>query len=213
MPWQVHHRDNRRRHYLHVEAKRLKVREHSELIFLARCLEPGNVCHSITTRETPKRRMKETLLAPNDTAYKRWSCHSELKLLCKLCRTSPPLAMGDRFTVFWACRPCGPAGWLALLLTKAGDVETNPGPTTLNKKVWIDIHKVQQDWTLGAPQMCRYPPSTIHRYLDLPSTQRIQTHTLHRHNTTPPFPTLVQAPYPLSTYTSHTTATKTQTHV
>ena len=39
-----------------------------------------------------------------------------------------------RFTVFWAC---GPAGWLALLLTKAGDVETNPGPTTLSKKVWI----------------------------------------------------------------------------
>ena len=34
-------------------------------------------------------------------------------------------------------RPCGPAGWLALLLTKAGDVETNPGPTTQNKKVWI----------------------------------------------------------------------------
>ena len=28
--------------------------------------------------------------APNDTAYKRWSCHSGLKLLCKLCRTSPP---------------------------------------------------------------------------------------------------------------------------
>ena len=24
-------------------------------------MEPGNVCHSITTRETPKRRMKETL--------------------------------------------------------------------------------------------------------------------------------------------------------
>ena len=42
-----------------------------------------------------------------------------------------------RFTVFSACRPCGPAGWLALLLTKAGDVETNPGPTTLNKKIWI----------------------------------------------------------------------------
>ena len=30
--------------------------------------------------------------------------------------------------------------------------------------------------------MCRYPPSTIHRYLDLPSTQRIQAHTSHRHN-------------------------------
>ena len=49
---------------LHVEAKMLKVREHSELLssqYLARCLEPGNVCHSITTRETHKRRMKETL--------------------------------------------------------------------------------------------------------------------------------------------------------
>ena len=43
----------------------------------------------------------------------------------------------DRFTVLWACRPCGPAGWLALLLTKAGDVETNPGPTFLNNRVWI----------------------------------------------------------------------------
>ena len=56
--------------------------------------------------------------------------------------------------------------------------------------------------------MCRYPPSTIHRYMDLPSTQRIQTPTSHRHNTTPPLPTLVQVPYPLPTYTTHTTATK-----
>ena len=50
--------------HLHVEAKMLKVREHSELLsaqYLARCLEPGNVGHSITTRETIKRRMKETL--------------------------------------------------------------------------------------------------------------------------------------------------------
>ena len=52
--------------YLYIEAKMLKVREHSELLFaqyLARFLEPGNVCHYITTRETPKRRMKETLFA------------------------------------------------------------------------------------------------------------------------------------------------------
>ena len=50
--------------HLHVEAKMLKVRGHSELLsapYLARCLEPGNVCHSITKRETHKRRMKETL--------------------------------------------------------------------------------------------------------------------------------------------------------
>ena len=50
--------------HLHVEAEMLKVKEHSELLsaqYLARCLEPENVCHSITTRELPKRRMKETL--------------------------------------------------------------------------------------------------------------------------------------------------------
>ena len=36
-----------------------------------------------------------------------------------------------------ASRPCGPAGWLALLLTKTGDVETNQGPTTPHKRVWF----------------------------------------------------------------------------
>ena len=47
--------------------------------------------------------------APNDTAYKRWSCHSGFKLLCKLCRTSPPPAMGARFTVFGHADPLD--GW------------------------------------------------------------------------------------------------------
>ena len=50
--------------HLHTEAEMLKVREHSELLsvqYLARCLEPGNVCHPITTRDTPGRQMKETL--------------------------------------------------------------------------------------------------------------------------------------------------------
>ena len=45
--------------------------------------------------------------------------------LRKLCRPLPPPAMG---TCFGASRPCGPAGWLAMLLIKASDVETNPGP-------------------------------------------------------------------------------------
>ena len=39
-------------------------------------------------------------LAPNNTAYKRWSSHSGHKLLCKLCQTLPPPAMGARVTVF-----------------------------------------------------------------------------------------------------------------
>ena len=83
--------------------------------------------------------------APNDTAYKRWSCHSGLKLLWKLCQTFPPPTMGARFTVFWAYRTCGPAGWLALLLTKAGDVETNPCPTTLNIKLISAINKYMSE--------------------------------------------------------------------
>ena len=43
--------------------------------------------------------------------------------------------------------------------------------------------------------MRRYPPSTIHRYLDLPSTQIIQTHISHRHNTTPPDPGQIPTPH------------------
>ena len=50
--------------------------------------------------------------APNDTAYKWWSCHSGLKLLCKLCRTFPPPAMGTRFTVFGNAGHADPLdGW------------------------------------------------------------------------------------------------------
>ena len=35
------------------------------------------------------------------------------------------------------CRPSGPAGWMVLLLLKAGDVETNPGPKRTRTQVWI----------------------------------------------------------------------------
>ena len=44
---------------------------------------------------------------------------------------------GGPIYCFWATRPCEPNGWLALLLIKAGDVETNPGPTRSHKRVWI----------------------------------------------------------------------------
>ena len=50
--------------HIHTEAEMLKVREHSELLsaqYVTRCLEPGNVCHPITTRAIPERQMKETL--------------------------------------------------------------------------------------------------------------------------------------------------------
>ena len=63
---------------------------------------------------------------PNDTAYTRWSCDSGLAN----CVYPSRLQKWGPITVFWASQPCRPAGWLAMLLIKAGDVETNPGLTT-----------------------------------------------------------------------------------
>ena len=94
--------------------------------------------------------------APNDTAYKRWSCHSDSSCCTKCVEPPRPQQWGGPIYLFLGMPAMWtPAGWLALLLTKAGDVEANPGPTTLNKKVWIcDFchkqihvrkHKVQQD--------------------------------------------------------------------
>ena len=37
-----------------------------------------------------KDKCEDIITAPNDTAYKRWSCHGGFKLLCKLCRNLPP---------------------------------------------------------------------------------------------------------------------------
>ena len=57
--------------YLHPEVNMLKVKEHSEILsaqYLARCLEPENVNFSITTREPPKRMMKETLFTRHRSA-------------------------------------------------------------------------------------------------------------------------------------------------
>ena len=52
---------------------------------------------------------------------------------------SKPLATSNRSPIyrFGGSRPCRPAGCLLLLLIKVGDVQTNPGPTTSHKRVWI----------------------------------------------------------------------------
>ena len=70
-------------------------------------------------------------MTPNDQAYTWWSCHSGLANCCANCIDASPIYR------FLASRPCGPTGWLALLLIKTGDVETNPDPTTTRKQVWI----------------------------------------------------------------------------
>ena len=95
----------------------------------------------------------------------------------------PPPAIGDRFTVFWACRPCGPAGWLALLLTKASDVETNPGPTTLNKKVWIcDICHKQIHVRKQISIRCNSIEHWVHlRCAGIRQVQYTDTWTCHLH--------------------------------
>ena len=60
-------RSSEDRHWLSLDrhlTQKLKVKEHTELLsapYLDRCLEPDNVCHSITTKVTPKRQMKEIL--------------------------------------------------------------------------------------------------------------------------------------------------------
>ena len=123
-----------------------------------------------------------------------------------------------RFMASW---PCGPAGCLKLLLIKTGDVETNPGPKKTHRKFWIcDICHKQIDCRKQISMRCNriehmvhlicagISASILYRCLDLPSTQRCQTHNSHIHNTTAPFHTLVQASYPLLTYT-----TATQTHI
>ena len=75
--------------------------------------------------------------APNDTAYTRWICHSGLANPVQIVSAPPAPSNGGPITTFWVSRPCGPAGWLAMFLIKASDVETNPGPTTTRKQVWI----------------------------------------------------------------------------
>ena len=62
-----------------------------------------------------------------------------LENCCANCvKTSRPYEWG---TDFPGVLPSWPAirapRWLALLPIKAGDVETNPGPTTTRKQVWI----------------------------------------------------------------------------
>ena len=42
---------------------------------------------------------EEDKWAPDDTAYKQWSCHSSYKWLCKLYLNLPPPEMGSQFIV------------------------------------------------------------------------------------------------------------------
>ena len=96
----------------------------------------------------------------------------------------PAPSNGGPIYNFWASWPCGPSGWLALLLMKAGDVETNPGPTTANKLVWIcDICYKQIHVGKQISIRCMMIEHWVHlrcvgirQEHHLPSTHIIQTH-------------------------------------
>ena len=58
-------------------------------------------------------------VAPDDTTYKWWSCYSGfVKLLCKLCRTPSPPALGSRF--FLGGKPTMRTRWVAGAAHKGG---------------------------------------------------------------------------------------------
>ena len=91
------------------------------------------------------------ILAPNDTGR---TVIVVTNCSANCVEISRPQQWGPDLPFFWASRPCGPPGWLALLLIKAGDVETNPGPTTTQKQVWIcDAISAINKYTVGS----RYP--------------------------------------------------------
>ena len=164
--------------------------------------------------------------APNNTAYTRWSCHSGLANPVQIVSTSPAPSNGCPISVFWTSRPCGPAGWMAMLLIKAGDVETNTGPTTTCKQVWIcDICHRQIQVRKQISIRCNRIEQWVHlRCAGISLAQYPDTWTFHLHRKsrltthtyiTPFSQTLVQAAHPFSPNTTHThtTATKTQTHI
>ena len=81
------------------------------------------------------------VLEPNDQMIRDWMAkRKQISQFQTTVPTSGGAVTADTnkpFTVFCASLSCGPAGWLALLLLKTDDVETNPGPTTSHKQVWI----------------------------------------------------------------------------
>ena len=69
--------------HLHVEADKLKVKEHLELPpaqYVARWLEPENVSHSITTKDPPKRKMKMLFTRHRTLETMRITGHSKAQL-------------------------------------------------------------------------------------------------------------------------------------
>ena len=137
-------------------------------------------------------------MAPNDTAYTAgW------QTLCKLCQPLPPQKWGLDYRFLGASQPCGPTGWLEILLIKVVDVETNPGQTTTRKQVWIcDICHRQIEVRKKISITGNRTEHWVHlrcagiRLAQYSNTWTCHQHRESRHNTTPPYHTLAQAAPP-----------------
>ena len=82
--------------------------------------------------------MKADKETPNYTAYTRWSCHSGMAIRCVNCVDSLQQQQWGSHLPFFG-KPAMRTSWMAdTALIKAGEVGTNPGPTT-PKKVWMVI--------------------------------------------------------------------------
>ena len=68
---------------------------------------PAEILDVMDSRDDLRKR------APTDTAYKWWSYHRGHRLLCKLCRTFLPPAMGAQFNVFFCGKLAMPTRWIA----------------------------------------------------------------------------------------------------
>ena len=94
---------------------------------------------------------------------------------CANCvKPSRPQQLGLDLPFFWASQ---------LLLTKAGDVETNLGPTTLNKRVWIrDICYKQIHVRKQISIRCNRIEHWVHlRCASIRQAQYTDTWTCHLH--------------------------------
>ena len=109
---------------------------------------------------------------------------------------------------------CAPAVLLALLLTKAGAVEPNPGPT-YTRTVWIYDPCSKEIYTIKQTSIkcntedhwvhLRCASLTLKQHMDLPSTYNIQHRLIkyqqHKRST-----------HTLNTHTQHTHSTHTKIH-
>ena len=103
---------------------------------------------------------------------------------CANCVEPPrPQQWGSDLPFFGHAGHADPLDGWRLLLTKAGDVETNPGPTTLNKKVWIcDICHKQIHVRKQISIRCNRIEHWVHlRCAGIRQAQYTDTGTCHLH--------------------------------